>query len=66
VADSLFKFNSLQSKVPFLLIIEGMIDIPKDAEYVFYVNGYDAAQLSLGGKNLFKIDDAKINLPSHM
>ena len=61
VADSLFKFNSLRSNVPFLLVIEGVMDIPKDAEYVFYVNGYDAIQLSLAGKNLFKIDDGKMN-----
>ena len=60
IADSLFKFSSLQSKVPFLLVIEGLIDVPKDAEYVFYANGYDATQLSLGDKDLFKIDNGKV------
>jgi hypothetical protein len=61
VVDSLFKFNSLRSQVPFLLVIEGMMDVPKDAEYVFYVNGYDAIELSLAGKNLFKTDKGKMN-----
>ena len=61
VADSLFTFSSFHNKAPFLLVIEGMIDVPKDAEYVFYANGYDAIQLSLAGKNLFKTDDGKMH-----
>jgi hypothetical protein len=61
VVDSLFKFNSLRSQVPFLLVIEGMMDVQKEAEYVFYVNGYDAIELSLAGKNLFKTDNGKMN-----
>jgi hypothetical protein len=34
--------------------MEGIIDIPEDAEYIFYVNGFDAARLTLGGKTLWK------------
>jgi len=58
-ADS-FKFNSLRDKVPFLLVVEGMLDVPADAEYVFYAKGYDAIELSLAGRTLFKTDNGKM------
>lgn len=60
VADSSFKFNTLRDKVPFLLVVEGMLDVPADAEYVFYAKGYDAIELSFAGRNLFKAGDAKV------
>ncbi|WP_441573955.1 hypothetical protein [Chitinophaga sp. RAB17] len=34
------------------------MDITEDAEYVFYVNGNDKVQLSLGGKLLINAENA--------
>ena len=60
VADSSFDFNTLRDKVPFLLVVDGMLDVPADAEYVFYARGYDAIELSLAGRNLFKTGNGKM------
>jgi predicted alpha/beta superfamily hydrolase len=54
VADSLIKANALLHQRAALLLIEGTIDIAEDAEYIFYVNGVNAARLTLGSKTLLK------------
>jgi hypothetical protein len=54
VADSLVKLNTLLQQHAAFLLIEGTIDIAEDAEYIFYVNGYDAVNLSLEGRDLLK------------
>lgn len=54
VADSLTKVNALLQQRSGCLLMEGTIDITEDAEYVFYVNGFDAVRLTLGGKILLQ------------
>jgi hypothetical protein len=54
VADSLVKLNALLQQRAAYLLIEGTVDITEEAAYIFYVNGFDAAELTLGGKTLWK------------
>jgi predicted alpha/beta superfamily hydrolase len=50
--DSLFKIDPLSTNV----LIEGTMEVPYDAAYIFALNGYDSTQFSLGGKMLWKND----------
>lgn len=54
VADSLVKINALLHQRAAFLLIEGFIDIVEDADYIFHANGFDAVQLTLGGKTLLQ------------
>ncbi|MBL7696839.1 MAG: alpha/beta hydrolase [Chitinophagaceae bacterium] len=52
--DSTFQLASLIESKPTLVVLEGSITIPEDAEYIFYCNGYDAMEFELAGKQLMK------------
>jgi predicted alpha/beta superfamily hydrolase len=54
VVDSLVKINSLLHQRTAFLLIDGFIDITEDAEYIFHTIGFDAVQLTVGGKTLLQ------------
>lgn len=54
VVDPATKVKTLVMQQSAFLLVEGTIDITEDADYVFYVNGYDMVRLRLGGKTLLK------------
>jgi hypothetical protein len=56
--DSLFKLQKLVNDSVGIVVVEGMLDITEEGEYVFFAEGYDAVQLDVAGKTLFKVDSA--------
>lgn len=57
--DSSFALSSVGGNDSSIIVIEGALNIPKETEYVFFINNYAATELSVSGKSLFKVLDGK-------
>lgn len=52
--DSTFLLRNFMGTRPTLVVVDGLLDIPADGEYVFYTNVNEAMELELGGRKLLR------------
>jgi predicted alpha/beta superfamily hydrolase len=52
--DSAFAIRNFVGDKPKLIIVEGLLDIPSDGEYIFYTPINEAMQFELAGRQLMK------------
>ncbi len=52
--DSTFTLRNLVGTNATLIVVDGLLDIPADGEYVFYTNANEAMEFELAGRQLLK------------
>lgn len=57
--DSTFSLATAAGTDSALIVIEGVLNIAKEGEFVFFNNNYSATEFSISGKSLFKVADGK-------